>query len=70
MDEHRRVVAAYGLPSALPGAVDIDALVELFGRDKKAVDGVTFVLDGPRGVETVTGVDRAVIDAAFERIMG
>lgn len=67
--EHRRVVAAYGLPSSLPADVDIDTLVELFGRDKKAVDGVTFVLDGPQGVETVTGVDRSVIDRAFERIM-
>ena len=26
-------------------------------RDKKAVDGLTFVLDGPDGVEVVTGVD-------------
>ena len=35
------------------------------GRDKKALDGVTFVLDGPDGVEPVTGVDRADIDAAL-----
>ena len=27
------------------------------GRDKKAVDGLTFVLDGPGGVEVVPGVD-------------
>ncbi|MCX7620187.1 MAG: 3-dehydroquinate synthase [Acidimicrobiales bacterium] len=69
VDEHRRVVQAYGLPSSLPPGVDIDELVELFGRDKKALDGITFVLDGPRGVEIVTGVKREVIDAAFERIM-
>jgi 5-deoxy-5-amino-3-dehydroquinate synthase len=66
--EHRRVVAAYDLPVRLPEDVDVDELVELFGRDKKAVDGITFVLDGPHGVEPVTGVDRAAIDAAFERI--
>jgi 5-deoxy-5-amino-3-dehydroquinate synthase len=66
--EHRRVVAAYDLPSALPDGVDVDELVELFGRDKKAVDGITFVLDGPDGVEPVAGVDRSLIDAAFERI--
>ena len=29
--------------------------VALMGRDKKAVDGLTFVLDGPRGVEVVDG---------------
>jgi 5-deoxy-5-amino-3-dehydroquinate synthase len=66
--EHRRVVAAYDLPGTLPDGVDVDELVELFGRDKKAVDGITFVLDGPDGVEPVTGVERAAIDAAFERI--
>ena len=26
-------------------------------RDKKALGGLTFVLDGPAGVELVTGVD-------------
>ncbi|MEZ5141878.1 MAG: 3-dehydroquinate synthase family protein [Acidimicrobiales bacterium] len=66
--EHRRVVAAYDLPSTLPADVDEDELVALFGRDKKAVDGVTFVLDGPDGVEPVTGIPRSVIDEAFERI--
>lgn len=66
--EHRRVVAAYDLPASLPAGVDVDELVTLFGRDKKAVDGVTFVLDGPRGVESVTDVPRSAIDEAFERI--
>jgi 5-deoxy-5-amino-3-dehydroquinate synthase len=63
--EHRRVVTAYDLPIALPAGSDPDELVALFGRDKKALDGVTFVLDGPDGVEVVTDVDRAAIDAAF-----
>jgi len=64
--EHRRVVGGYDLPATLPDGLDPDQLVALFGRDKKAIDGVTFVLDGPRGVETVVGVERAAIDAAFE----
>lgn len=68
VDEHRRVVTSYGLPAALPGDVDPDELVELFGRDKKAVGGVTFVLDGPEGVEPVKGVPRTAIDEAFRRI--
>ena len=38
---------------------DPDQLVDLMGRDKKAIDGLTFVLDGPDGVEVVPGVDRA-----------
>jgi 5-deoxy-5-amino-3-dehydroquinate synthase len=63
--EHRQVVGAYDLPAVLPADVDPDELVALFARDKKALDGVTFVLDGPSGVEPVTGVDRAAIDTAF-----
>jgi 5-deoxy-5-amino-3-dehydroquinate synthase len=66
--EHRRVVAAYDLPMSLPPGVDIDELVVLMGRDKKAIDGLTFVLDGPDGVEPVRGVDRADLDEAFEAI--
>jgi 5-deoxy-5-amino-3-dehydroquinate synthase len=65
--EHRHVVGeTYGLDTALPAGSDRDELVALMGRDKKAVDGLTFVLDGPTGVEVVTGVERAAIDAAFD----
>ena len=63
--EHRATVAAYDLPMEVPPGLDLDELVELFARDKKAVDGITFVLDGPHGVEPVTGVPRATIDAAL-----
>ena len=63
--EHRRVVGRYDLPVDLPASYDPDELIALFGRDKKALDGITFVLDGPHGVETVTGVDRSAMDAAF-----
>jgi 5-deoxy-5-amino-3-dehydroquinate synthase len=65
VDEHRRVVAGYDLPVDLPPGRTPDELVMLFGRDKKAIDGITFVLDGPNGVETVAGVDRSAMDAAF-----
>ena len=51
--EHRRVVARYGLDSSFGGDLDSHELVDLFQRDKKAIDGVTFVLDGPDGVEPV-----------------
>lgn len=56
--DHQRVVEVYGLPSRLPEWADPVRLVELMGRDKKAVDGLTFVLDGPAGVEVVAGVGR------------
>jgi 5-deoxy-5-amino-3-dehydroquinate synthase len=66
--EHRRVVAAYDLPSTLPDGVDTDELVVLMGRDKKAIGGLTFVLDGPRGVEPVRDIGRTALDAAFEAV--
>ena len=66
--EHRRVVGAYDLPTTLPAGSSADELVEIMGRDKKALHGITFVLDGAGGVEVVEGVERAAIDAALERI--
>jgi 5-deoxy-5-amino-3-dehydroquinate synthase len=66
--EHRRVIGAYDLPMTLPSGTDTNELVVLMGRDKKAIDGLTFVLDGPRGVEPVAGIDRADLDAAFEAV--
>lgn len=62
--EHRRVVAAYDLPDSLPVGLPTSELVALMARDKKALDGITFVLDGPDGVESVTGVPVADIEAA------
>lgn len=56
VDEHQHLVDTYGLPSRLPAGVDPPALVELMGRDKKAHHGLTFVLDGPAGVEVVPEV--------------
>ncbi|MFV0308646.1 MAG: 3-dehydroquinate synthase family protein, partial [Desertimonas sp.] len=54
---HRRVVGAeYALDTAIPPGIDPERLIELMGRDKKALgDGLTFVLDGAAGVEVVTG---------------
>lgn len=66
--EHRRVVGAYDLPVTLPDAIDRDELVALFGRDKKAINGVTWILDGPSGVEAVRDVPREAIDEALDRI--
>lgn len=64
--EHRGIVGGvYGLPTALPAGVDGRRLVELMGRDKKALAGLTFVLDGPRGVEVVAGVDGATVADAL-----
>ena len=56
VEYHLRVVAGYGLPTRLPPRADVDRLIELMHRDKKALDGLTMVLDGPHGVEVVRGI--------------
>ena len=64
--EHRKVVAGYDLPTALPAGVSADELLGLMARDKKAAGGLTFVLDGPGGVEVVKGVAEADVRAVLE----
>lgn len=60
--DHRRVVGdLYGLDTEVPAVGGVDRLMELMARDKKAIDGLTFVLDGPSGVEPVVGVDPMVV---------
>ena len=66
--EHRRVVGAYDLPLTLPTGLENSELIALMGRDKKALDGITFVLDGPDGVESVSGVNVSLIEDAIDAI--
>ena len=67
--EHHRVLAAYELDAiAARRASTMIGWWTLMGRDKKAIGGLTFVLDGPDGVEVVPGVDEADARAALEEI--
>ena len=65
VEDHRRVVTRYGLPAELPAGADASRLIDLMARDKKATTGLTFVLDGVRGVEVVRGVERSDVRAAL-----
>jgi 5-deoxy-5-amino-3-dehydroquinate synthase len=65
---HRRVVAAYDLPMTLPPDSRPAQLVGFMERDKKSIGDLTFVLDGPSGVEAVRGVPRAAVDDALEMV--
>lgn len=57
VQHHIDVVAgAYDLITALPAGVDHQRLLASMRRDKKALNGLTFVLDGPDGVEVVPEV--------------
>jgi 5-deoxy-5-amino-3-dehydroquinate synthase len=65
--QHVEVVGeTYGLPTALPPGLDPAELVALMGRDKKALDGLTFVLDGPEGVEVVAGIEPSAVMSTLE----
>ena len=70
IDDHRRVLASYDLPMDLPSGSNADDLVELMLRDKKATDGLTFVLDGPKGVEVVKGVSARTAADVLRDTMG
>ena len=62
VQEHVRLVAAYDLPTAPPPGLEPVELLAIMARDKKATgDGLTFVLDGPRGLEVVKGVNEAIV---------
>jgi 5-deoxy-5-amino-3-dehydroquinate synthase len=73
VDEHYRIVHdIYGLRNPLPQGITADQLIDDMGRDKKAIESLTFVLDSQDGLEVVAGVPehlvRAALDALSERL--
>ena len=70
VEEHYRIVSSYDLPTRVTGTHRPEQLLTLMARDKKALDGITFVLDGPNGVEAVTGIDRSVLLDALAAVQG
>ncbi len=70
VDEHRRVVAGeYGLRVTPPERLDVEELMSLMARDKKALEGLTFVLDGPDGVEVVADVAESAVRSTLDRFV-
>jgi 5-deoxy-5-amino-3-dehydroquinate synthase len=64
--EHYHVIReVYGLKISVPKGLVVDALVAAMGRDKKAVDSLTFVLDAPQGLEVVSDVSVEAIKRAY-----
>lgn len=70
VEDHYRVVRGYGLPDRLPAGSEARELVKLMGRDKKALDGLTFALDGPDGVEVVADVALSVAEEVLQEMAG
>lgn len=66
VEEHRRlVVDVYGLDDAVPADAQPQDLLRLMARDKKALNGLTFVLDGPEGLEVVSGISPGTVVEAL-----
>jgi 5-deoxy-5-amino-3-dehydroquinate synthase len=66
VDDHYHVVhEVYGLRRPLPHRLTIDSLISAMGRDKKAVDSLTFVLDSPQGLEVVPGIQNDILKVAY-----
>jgi 5-deoxy-5-amino-3-dehydroquinate synthase len=66
VDEHYRVVhEVYGLRNPLPAGITPEQLIIDMGRDKKAIDSITFVLDSTKGLEVVSGVSEEMIRLAL-----
>lgn len=69
VEDHIRVVEGdYALSAAIPEGLADELLLELMGRDKKAIEGLTFVLDGPQGIEVVPQVPAASVLAALRQM--
>ncbi|MFF7534827.1 3-dehydroquinate synthase family protein [Streptomyces bobili] len=69
VSEHREMVESFGLPTWLPSGVPVTTLVELMRRDKKKGPDtdptLTFVLDGPAGVELVPRVHEHMVSSVL-----
>ena len=66
VQQHYHVVHdVYGLRRPLPSGLTIESLIAAMGRDKKAVDSLTFVLDSSTGLEVIPGIDTGVLKQAY-----
>ena len=73
VERHRAVLRRFGLSDALPPGLehaDPEELLSFMARDKKAAHDLTFVLDGPHGVELVHGVAPADALGAIAELEG
>ena len=68
VEEHELVLEHYGLAYTLPSSCDFEHIITLFSRDKKALSGISFVLDGPNGVEVVKIGDPEILKKAMEAL--
>ena len=66
---HDRVISEeYGLSTAMPRGLETSELIDLMRRDKKSTGGLTFMLDGDRGIEMVRDVDPHIVAECLGRM--
>ena len=66
--QHRVLAEALGLPVTVPPDLKRSDLVQFMRRDKKAVGGLRFVLQGPNGLERVDNPSDLALDVAFSAV--
>jgi len=67
VEEHYKIIGqTYGLKVKPDDRVNRKELIELMRHDKKAISGLTFVLDGASGIEVVSGVSEKHLEQAFD----
>jgi 3-dehydroquinate synthetase len=65
---HEQLVASLGLPTSAPPGLRGDDLLQIMARDKKSAGGLTFVLQGPSGIERVDDPDPAAVRKALAAV--
>lgn len=68
VDYHELVVGqTYSLQTRMPAGLDIDELMAAMARDKKALTGLTFILDSPQGLEIVADIPAETVRSELTR---
>jgi 5-deoxy-5-amino-3-dehydroquinate synthase len=66
VEEHDDVLRHYGLPTVPPTLnADPATVLEFIRRDRKTPRGLTFLLDGPHGVEPVSGIPESLVLSTY-----
>jgi 3-dehydroquinate synthase len=68
VDRTEALVSSLGLPVHAPAGVTAGEVLAIMKRDKKSAGGLTFVLDGPSGIERVDDPDPAAVSKALAAI--
>lgn len=70
VEYHRTVIEdVYGLQTRAPAGLEVGALMATMARDKKALNGLTFVLDSPHGLEVVEKIDEDTVARTLETFL-